>query len=118
MDLREGGDDAANGNGERNGNGDVNGNGEKGTGTSEVFYSEYGLMEFVQYLDGTREKLTDKPIYLETDKTGIPIEVAMQYNTGFSENIHSYVNNINTIEGGTHLTGFRRGLTTTLKTMR
>lgn len=115
MDLREGGDDAANGNGERNGNGDVNGNGEKGTGTSEVFYSEYGLMEFVQYLDGTREKLTDKPIYLETDKTGIPIEVAMQYNTGFSENIHSYVNNINTIEGGTHLTGFRRGLTTTLK---
>ncbi len=82
---------------------------------SETFYSEKGLMEFVSYLDGTREKLTEKPIYLETDKTGIPIEIAMQYNTGFSENIHSYVNNINTIEGGTHLSGFRRGLTTTLK---
>ncbi len=82
---------------------------------TEVFYSEEGLKEFVAYLDGTREKLTENPIYLETDKTGIPIEIAMQYNTGFSENIHSYVNNINTIEGGTHLTGFRRGLTTTLK---
>ncbi len=72
-------------------------------------------MEFVQYLDGTRDKLTEKPIYLENDKTGIPIEIAMQYNNGFSENVHSYVNNINTIEGGTHLSGFRRGLTTTLK---
>jgi len=82
---------------------------------SNRFYSESGLLEFVSYLDGTREKLTDKPIYLETDKTGIPIELAMQYNTGFSENVHSYVNNINTIEGGTHLSGFRRGLTTTLK---
>ena len=82
---------------------------------TETFYSEQGLLEFVGYLDGTREKLTEKPIYLETDKTGIPIEIAMQYNTGFSENIHSYVNNINTIEGGTHLSGFRRGLTTTLK---
>ena len=82
---------------------------------TEVFYSEEGLKEFVAYLDGTREKLTENPIYLETDKTGIPIEIAMQYNTGFSENIHSYVNNINTIEGGTPLTGFRRGLTTTLK---
>ena len=81
----------------------------------QEFYSEHGLVEFVQYLDGTREKLTEKPISLETDKTGIPIEIAMQYNTGFSENIHSYVNNINTIEGGTHLTGFRRGLTSTLK---
>ncbi|MBQ0086594.1 MAG: DNA topoisomerase (ATP-hydrolyzing) subunit B [Bacteroidales bacterium] len=81
---------------------------------SEVFYSESGLIEFVQYLDGVREKLTEKPICLETDKV-IPIEVAMQYNTGFTENVHSYVNNINTIEGGTHLTGFRRGLTTTLK---
>lgn len=81
----------------------------------EIFYSELGLLEFVSYLDGTREKLTEKPISLETDKTGIPIEIAMQYNTGFSENIHSYVNNINTIEGGTHLSGFRRGLTTTLK---
>ncbi len=82
---------------------------------SETFYSHQGLLEFVTYLDGTREKLTEKPISLETDKTGIPIEIAMQYNTGFSENIHSYVNNINTIEGGTHLSGFRRGLTSTLK---
>ena len=82
---------------------------------SETFHSQLGLLEFVAYLDGTREKLTEKPIALETDKTGIPIEIAMQYNTGFSENIHSYVNNINTIEGGTHLSGFRRGLTTTLK---
>lgn len=81
----------------------------------EVFHSELGLLEFVKYLDGTREKLTEKPIYLEGDKSGIPIEIAMQYNTGFTENIHSYVNNINTIEGGTHLSGFRRGLTTTLK---
>jgi DNA gyrase subunit B len=82
---------------------------------SDHFYSETGLLEFVAYLDGTREKLTEKPIYLETNKTGLPVEVAMQYNTGFNENVHSYVNNINTIEGGTHLTGFRRGLTTTLK---
>ena len=80
----------------------------------DVFYSEKGLIEFVDYLDGTREKLTETPICLETDKV-IPIEVAMQYNTGFTENVHSYVNNINTIEGGTHLSGFRRGLTTTLK---
>lgn len=88
---------------------------EDATQRSETFHSELGLLEFVQYLDGTRDKLTEKPIYLETDKTGIPIEIAMQYNSGFSENIHSYVNNINTIEGGTHLSGFRRGLTTTLK---
>ncbi|HBZ35920.1 MAG TPA: DNA topoisomerase (ATP-hydrolyzing) subunit B [Rikenellaceae bacterium] len=95
-----------------------NGNGEdtnSNTNKTEVFYSELGLLEFVQYLDGTREKLTDKPIYLENDKSGIPIEIAMQYNNGFTENVHSYVNNINTIEGGTHLSGFRRGLTTTLK---
>ncbi|MDR2466770.1 MAG: DNA topoisomerase (ATP-hydrolyzing) subunit B [Prevotellaceae bacterium] len=82
---------------------------------SEKFYSEDGLLEFVAYLDSTRVKLTEKPIYLETEKTGIPVEIAMQYNTGFIENVHSYVNNINTIEGGTHLTGFRRGLTRTLK---
>ncbi|MCL2738238.1 MAG: DNA topoisomerase (ATP-hydrolyzing) subunit B [Bacteroidales bacterium] len=82
---------------------------------SETFHSEQGLLEFVSYLDGTRVKLTEKPIYLETSKGGFPIEIAMQYNTGFSENLHSYVNNINTIEGGTHLSGFRRGLTTTLK---
>ena len=85
------------------------------TARQETFVSQLGLLEFVQYLDGTREKLTEKPIYLEGDKAGIPIEIAMQYNTGFSENIHSYVNNINTIEGGTHLSGFRSGLTTTLK---
>ena len=82
---------------------------------SETFYSERGLMEFVTYLDGNRERLTASPIYLETDRTGIPIEIAMQYNTAFTENIYSYVNNINTHEGGTHLTGFRRGLTSTLK---
>ncbi len=92
-----------------------NGNSDESKVLTETFYSQSGLMEFVKYLDGTRETLTETPIYLETDKTGIPIEIAMQYNTGFTENIHSYVNNINTIEGGTHLTGFRRGLTTTLK---
>ena len=80
----------------------------------DVFYSERGLMEFVEYLDGTRKKLTESPIYLETNKV-IPIEMAMQYNEDFNENIHSYVNNINTIEGGTHLVGFRAGLTSTLK---
>ncbi len=89
--------------------------GEEVTPVAEVFISENGLLDFVKYLDGTRDKLTEKPIYLESDKTGIPIEIAMQYNSGFSENVHSYVNNINTIEGGTHLSGFRRGLTTTLK---
>lgn len=81
----------------------------------QTFYSEKGLTEFVAFLDGTREKLTGNPISLETEKSGIPVEIAMQYNTGYTENIHSYVNNINTIEGGTHLTGFRRGLTSTLK---
>jgi DNA gyrase subunit B len=79
------------------------------------FYSEAGLRDFVEFLDKTREPLTQHPIYLENNKTNIPIEIAMQYNTGFTENIHAYVNNINTIEGGTHLTGFRRGLTSTLK---
>ena len=80
----------------------------------DVFYSEKGLREFVEYLDSNRRRLTEEPIYLETNKT-IPIEMAMQYNTDFNENIHSYVNNINTIEGGTHLIGFRAGLTSTLK---
>lgn len=98
---------------EKDGNGNIDEPENKDN--MEVFYSELGLLEFVQYLDGTRDKLTEKPIYLENDKTGIPIEIAMQYNNGFSENVHSYVNNINTIEGGTHLSGFRRGLTTTLK---
>ncbi|MDR1670900.1 MAG: DNA topoisomerase (ATP-hydrolyzing) subunit B [Alistipes sp.] len=82
---------------------------------SEEFFSERGLKEFVEYLDANREKLTENVIYLDTEKDGVPVEVAMQYNTGFTENVHSYVNNINTIEGGTHMTGFRRALTRTLK---
>ena len=89
---------------------------EQGEPRSERFYSEHGLQEFVQYLDKTRgEKIIDSIIYLDTEKNGVPVEVAMQYNNSFSENVHSYVNNINTIEGGTHLTGFRRALTRTLK---
>ncbi|MFA7135749.1 MAG: DNA topoisomerase (ATP-hydrolyzing) subunit B [Bacteroidales bacterium] len=100
---------------ENNSNEEENDTENKVQHRTNTFYSDLGLLEFVKYLDGTRDKLTENPIYLETDKTGIPIEIAMQYNSGFSENIHSYVNNINTIEGGTHLTGFRRGLTTTLK---
>ena len=81
----------------------------------EVFYSEEGLKEFVRYLESSRDHLINDVIYLNTEKQGIPIEVAIMYNTGFSESIHSYVNNINTIEGGTHLAGFRRALTRTLK---
>ncbi|MBE9467141.1 MAG: DNA topoisomerase (ATP-hydrolyzing) subunit B [Bacteroidetes bacterium] len=88
---------------------------ETGEYNSDVFYSKEGLKEFVWFLDETREKLIENIISAETEKNGIPVEVAMQYNTSFSENIHCYVNNINTIEGGTHLTGFRRGLTRTLK---
>ena len=83
---------------------------------SEVFYSEKGLSEFVEYLDETRAKLIDETIHITTEKNGIPIEVAMHYNTEFKENVYSYVNNINTIEGGTHLAGFRRGVMQTLKT--
>lgn len=94
---------------------DDNGNGGSKGFKSESFFSEHGLREFVDYLDVNREKLTEKPIYIEGEKNGIPVEIAFQYNTSFSENVHSYVNNINTIEGGTHLTGFRRGLTRTLK---
>ena len=83
---------------------------------SETFYSVEGLKEFVKYLDANRgTPLTEDIIYIDTEKDGIPVEVAMQYNDSFSENVHSYVNNINTIEGGTHLTGFRRALTRTLK---
>ncbi|MBP7102472.1 MAG: DNA topoisomerase (ATP-hydrolyzing) subunit B [Bacteroidales bacterium] len=82
---------------------------------SQTFYSEKGLVDFINYLDGNREKLMEAPIYMEGEKSGTPIEIAMQYNTAYSENLHSYVNNINTHEGGTHLTGFRRGLTRTLK---
>jgi len=88
---------------------------ETGNSPTETFYSEGGLQEFVNFLDANREKLIEDCIYLESDKYGVPIEVAMTYNTAFSENIHSYVNNINTHEGGTHLAGFRRGLTRTLK---
>src|SRR6056297_39748 len=79
------------------------------------FYSDSGLPEFVQFLDNSRDKLINDIIHITTEKNGVPVEVAMQYNSSFNENIHSYVNNINTIEGGTHLTGFRRGLTRTLK---
>ncbi len=83
---------------------------------SETFHSEEGLKEFVKYLDATRgETIVENIIYLDTERNGVPVEVAMQYNNSFSENVHSYVNNINTIEGGTHLTGFRRALTRTLK---
>ncbi len=81
----------------------------------EEFFSENGLIDFIQYLDSTREKLIEVPIFIEGEKNGIPVEFAMQYNTSFAENVHSFVNNINTIEGGTHLAGFRRGLTRTLK---
>lgn len=89
---------------------------EAGTARTENFYSEGGLREFVTYLDATREKLIEDVIYMEGEKNGIPVEVAMMYNTSYSENLHTYVNNINTHEGGTHLSGFRRGLTRTLKT--
>ncbi|MDX9769853.1 MAG: DNA topoisomerase (ATP-hydrolyzing) subunit B [Tenuifilaceae bacterium] len=90
-------------------------NGNGGKFRHEEFYSDEGLKEFVEFLDGTRESLIETTIYIESNKNEVPVEVAMQYNTSFSENIHSYVNNINTIEGGTHLTGFRRALTRTLK---
>lgn len=88
---------------------------EAGNTREEIFHSEGGLREFVNYLDGTREKLLPEPIYVEGEKGGVPVEVAMIYNTGYTENLHSYVNNINTIEGGTHVAGFRRALTRTLK---
>ena len=89
---------------------------ENGEFRSETFYSHDGLKEFVKYLDATRgETLIESVIYIDTERDGVPVEVAMQYNNSFSENVHSYVNNINTIEGGTHLTGFRRALTRTLK---
>ncbi|MEN9511521.1 MAG: gyrase subunit, partial [Bacteroidota bacterium] len=91
-----------------------NGNEEDGFHT-QTFFSEGGLREFVMFLDGTREKLIPEPIYMEGEKQGIPVEVSVMYNNGYSENLHSYVNNINTIEGGTHVAGFRRALTRTLK---
>lgn len=88
---------------------------EEGNFRHEKFFSETGLKGFVEYLDMNREPIIENIIYLDTEKDGVPVEVAMQYNGTYSENIHSYVNNINTIEGGTHLTGFRRALTRTLK---
>ena len=88
---------------------------DKGEFLSETFISEEGLKEFIRFLDETREAIIGDVISMEGEKNGIPVEVAMIYNTSFSENLHSYVNNINTHEGGTHLSGFRRGLTTTLK---
>ncbi len=89
---------------------------EAGLSTTYSFYSESGLLDFIEYLDTMRERLMPEPIYIEGEKNDIPVEISMQYNTSFSENIHSYVNNINTHEGGTHLAGFRRALTRTLKT--
>lgn len=88
---------------------------ENGKTKHETFHSESGLRDFIKYLDENREALMQDPIYIEGERQGIPIEIAMQYNTSFSENIHSFVNNINTHEGGTHLIGFRAGLTRTLK---
>ena len=99
-------------NGNENGNDNSNGNGGI---RKEEFYSQEGLKEFVNFLDESREPLTKDCIQIETIKNDIPVEIALQYNTSYSENIHSYINNINTIEGGTHLAGFRRGLTRTLK---
>ncbi|MFZ6014350.1 MAG: DNA topoisomerase (ATP-hydrolyzing) subunit B [Bacteroidota bacterium] len=88
---------------------------ENGEARTDYFFSEGGLREFVSYIDATREKLIPEPIYIENDKSEIPIQVALSYNTSFSENLVSYVNNINTHEGGTHVAGFRRALTRTLK---
>jgi len=88
---------------------------DDGNNISDSFFSEGGLKEFVEFLDESRERLISEPIYMDGEKNGIPVEVSMVYNTSFSENIHAYVNNINTHEGGTHLQGFRRGLTATLK---
>jgi DNA gyrase, B subunit len=81
----------------------------------EEYYSEEGLKDFIKYIEGTREQLIEDVIHINTEKYGTPVEIAMSYNTTFNENVHSYVNNINTIEGGTHVSGFRRGLTRTLK---
>ena len=88
---------------------------EKEEPRSDLFFSEGGLSEFVLYLDASREKLIEAPIFMKGDKNGVPVEVAMMYNTSYSENVVSYVNNINTIEGGTHVAGFRGALTRTLK---
>ena len=94
---------------------DVREKDEAGNARSDKFHSEGGLREFVEYIDSTREKLIPSPIYIENEKGDIPVQVALSYNTSFSENLVSYVNNINTHEGGTHVAGFRRALTRTLK---
>ncbi len=88
---------------------------DQGEPLNDSFLSEGGLKEFVAYLDETRENLIPEPIHVESEKNGVPVEIALQYNTSYAENIFSYVNNINTIEGGTHVAGFRRALTRTLK---
>ena len=88
---------------------------EEGNAKKEIFYSEEGLKEFVRYVDSSRDHFMNDVIYINTEKQGTPVEVAIMYNTSYNENVHSYVNNINTIEGGTHLAGFRRALTRTLK---
>lgn len=88
---------------------------EEGNVLRETFHSEGGLKEFVEFIDGNREALMEDVIYMDGERDGVPVEVAMRYNTSYNENLHSYVNNINTHEGGTHLTGFRRALTRTLK---
>lgn len=88
---------------------------EEGNAKKEIFYSEEGLKEFVRYVDSSREHFMNDVIYINTEKQGTLVEVAIMYNTSYNENVHSYVNNINTIEGGTHLAGFRRALTRTLK---
>ena len=90
-------------------------NDEEGNYVHEKYFSEGGLKEFVTFLDGTRESILNDVIYFDGEKDGVPVEVAMVYNSSYTENVHSYVNNINTHEGGTHLSGFRRGLTRTLK---
>jgi len=94
---------------------DLRENDESGNPKANTFYSEVGLREFVEYLDSTREKLISNPIFMENTKSEIPVQVALSYNTSYSENLVSYVNNINTHEGGTHVAGFRRALTRTLK---
>jgi DNA gyrase subunit B len=91
---------------------------DDGTPRSDEFYSEGGLVEFVQYLDENKEKIIEYPIYIESEKNGVPVQVAMNYNSSYSENVVSYVNTINTYEGGSHVSGFRRALTRTSKVMQ
>ena len=88
---------------------------DDGSVKQDVFFSEGGLQEFVNFLEPEHSSIISHPIYVEGIKQGVPVELAFQYNDTYSENVHSYVNNINTIEGGSHVAGFRRGLTRTLK---